>query len=101
MAKRTDLQAVLEICVGSRQVYFQPPVQLMLKYPAIVYERMPGDTTFADNVSYRHIHRYQVTVIDEDPDSPIVDKIAGLPACVHERHYAVDGLNHDVFNIWF
>ena len=31
MAKRTDLQALLETCVGSRQVYFQPPVQLMLK----------------------------------------------------------------------
>ena len=40
MAKtRLELQSVLEQTLGSRNVYFQPPASVKMKYPAIVYER--------------------------------------------------------------
>jgi hypothetical protein len=83
------------------EVYFQAPPTNAMTYPAIVYNRDMTDTGFANNVPYRRDKRYQVTVMDRDPDSPIPDKVASLPQCVHQRWFAADGLNHDVFVIYF
>ena len=82
-------------------VYFQPPENTTLEYPCIIYRRDSADTKFADNRPFRYEKRYQVMVIDQDPDSPIPDKVADLPSCVFDRHYTADYLNHDVFNLFF
>ena len=37
MASRLDLQTFLEEILESRNVYFQPPESVKMKYPAIVY----------------------------------------------------------------
>jgi hypothetical protein len=70
-------------------------------YPAIVYQRDAADTQFADNRPYAYNKRYQVTVIDRNAESPIPDKVAMLPKTTYERWFAADGLNHDVFTIYF
>jgi hypothetical protein len=72
-----------------------------MKYPCIVYKRDTADSKFASNNPYRFTQRYQVTVIDRDPESAIPNKVAALPLCVYSRFYAVEGLNHDVFNLYF
>jgi hypothetical protein len=56
---------------------------------------------FANNLPFRHTKRYQVTVIDRDPDSLIPDKVAALPMCLHNRFFVANNLNHDVFNLYF
>lgn len=99
MAPRLELQALLKNY--AEHVYFQPPANLRMNYPAIVYERDDIETAFAGNKPYRHTKRYQVTVIDRDPDSDIPDKIAQLPLCSFSSHFVVDGLNHDVFALYF
>jgi hypothetical protein len=101
MAPRLDLQAKLAALLGSTQVYFQPPANVQMKYPCIVYSRDRAETQFAGNLPYKYAKRYQVTVIDRDPDSLIPDKVAALPTCVHSRFYTADGLNHDVFDLYF
>lgn len=101
MAPRIQLQNLLENILGTRNVYFQPPENVVMKYPAIVYQFDDADTLFADNTPYRYSKRYMVTHIDQDPDSPIPDEIAKLPMCRFSRAYAVDNLNHTVFNIFF
>lgn len=82
-------------------VYFQPPSTTRMVYPCIVYSRNDADTKFADNNPYRYTKRYQVTVIDQDPDSEIPDKVAALPMTLFNRAFAKDDLNHDVFNLFF
>lgn len=72
-----------------------------MSYPCIVYQRYNALTSFADNVPFRHTKRYQVTVIDSDPDSPIPDKVAALPMCLHNRFFVANNLNHDVFNLYY
>ena len=99
--QRIELQAILEGILGTRNVYFQPPPNVQMKYPCIVYQRLFADTTFAGNRPYRYEKRYQVTYIDRNPDSLVPDKIAELPMCVFNRYFAQDGLNHDVFNLYF
>ena len=97
---RLQLQAVLEALLGSDFVYFQPPANVQMQYPCIVYRRMSARTDFAGNNPYRYDKRYQVTVIDRNPDSDIPDKVAGLPKCVFDRHFVANNLNHDVFNLY-
>lgn len=82
-------------------VYFQPPAKLKMEYPAIVYEGDTGDSKFADNSTYSHTRGYQVMIIDRDPDTVLYDVIVSLPYCRHVRRYAVDDLNHYVFNLYF
>lgn len=101
MAQRLELQTLLENLIGTRNVYFQPPANVMMTYPCIVYRRDFAESEFADNSPYRYTKRYQVTVIDRDPDSVIPDKVAVLPMCSFNRFFTADNLNHDVFNIFF
>jgi len=42
-----------------------------------------------------------VTVIDQDPDSEIPDKVAEMPMSLFNRFYTADNLNHDVYNVFF
>ena len=101
MGTRLQLQTLLEALLGSRNVYFQPPSTVKMKYPCIVYSLSDIDTKFADNIPYSNKRRYQLTAIDANPDSVIPDKLALLPMCVFDRSYTADNLNHYVFNIYF
>lgn len=101
MAPRLQLQSLLEQILGTSEVYFQPPATVSLTYPCIIYKRDLSVTESADNLPYRQMKRYQVIVIDRDPDSAIPDKIANLPLCLYNRFYTADNLNHDVFNLFF
>jgi hypothetical protein len=101
MDRRQTLQTMLEQVLGSTNVYYQPPPNIQMKYPAILYERDAATTQFANNVPYVYRKRYQLTVIDRNPDSPIPDRVAGLPMTTHERWFAANGLNHDVFTLYF
>ena len=101
MPRRLKLQALLEELLGSRNVYFQPPESVKMKYPAIVYGLEDIKNTFANDRVYLSKRKYLITVIDEDPDSEIVEKISQLPTCRFNRHFESDNLNHDVFILEF
>lgn len=101
MATRLELHGLLVDMLGSSNVYFQPPESIKMEYPCIVYIRDNWDKQYADNETYRQQRRYQVTVMDRNPDSEIPDKVAALPLCSYDRFFAVDDLNHDVFNLFF
>jgi hypothetical protein len=99
MAPRVDLQTLLETITP--HVYFQPPTNVRLQYPCIIYARDQESADYAGNNLYKHRKRYLVTVIDTDPDSIIPDAVRNLPFCAFDRHYVGDNLNHDVFNLYF
>ena len=99
MAPRLHLHLLLESFVEN--VYFQPPTNIQLKYPCIIYKRDFADTKFADDIPYDHKLRYMITVIDPNPDSDIPAKVAALPMSLFNRFYTADNLNHDVYNVYF
>ena len=80
------------------RAYFQPPSSVKMKYPAIVYALDDIENTFANNGVYLSARKYSVTVIDSDPDSFLVSKVASMR---FNRHYTKDNLNHYVFEIFF
>lgn len=99
MGQREDLHQILKLL--SENTYFQPPSNLEMEYPCIVYERDSADTKFAGNAPYLYTQRYKVTVIDRDPDSDIPKMVAALPMCLFNRHFTAGNLHHDVFNLYF
>lgn len=99
MASRNELND--KFLKLTKNVYFQPPNNTIMKYPAIRYQRTDIQTIFADNEPYHSTKAYEVTVIDKNPDSPIVDAIASMPMNTFSRHYEADGLNHDVFVLYY
>lgn len=101
MAQRLELQELLVSLLGSTNVYFQPPPNVQMEYPCIVYHRDYELFRHADNFPYNKTKRYLVTVIDRDPDSAIPDKVGDLPLCVFDRFYTADNLNHDVYKLFF
>lgn len=96
---RTDLQIILETIVDP--VYFQPPNNAQIEYPCIIYKLDDHRADYADNGKYNSHKRYQVTVIDRNPDSELPDQVFELPTCEFDRFFTADGLNHWVYNLFF
>lgn len=101
MASRIDLQAKLEELLELRHVYYQPPENVKMEYPAIRYSKKKPDVKRANNKIYTKTNCYEVIVISRKPDEPVIDKIEELPMCEWDNHYVVDNLNHDVFTLYF
>lgn len=87
--------------LGSRNVYYNPPASVKMKYPAIVYSRDGVDVHHADNKVYNHKIAYSVTVVDPDPDSALIETFSNRPLCRFSRHYVADNLNHDTFILYY
>jgi len=108
MAKqRIKLQSELQKIIGARSdhkpnVYFQPPENVKLNYPCIIYDRESGETKFAGNMPYNFTKRYNVTIITNDPDSNLVDSLAkAFPMITLNRSFSKDNLNHDTFVLYY
>lgn len=101
MRSRTELHNLLKDILQSEHVYFQPPPSIKIDYPCIIYRRDSANTIFADDTPYHYTKRYQIIVIDSDPDSDIPSKVASLPMCVFDRFYTANNLNHDTFKMFF
>ncbi|QEQ93879.1 tail terminator [Streptomyces phage Kardashian] len=99
--KRLELHALLVATLGSSNVYFQPPANLTMQYPCIVYKHDNAKTEFAGNHPYSRAKRYQVTVIDRNPDTLIPDDVAQLPLSNLNRTFTADNLHHYVFNLYY
>ena len=101
MASRIDLQTKLEELLELRHVYYQPPENIKMEYPAIRYSKKKPDTKHANNKVYMKTNCYEIIVISRKPDDPVIGKIEELPMCEWNNHYVVDNLHHDVFTLYF
>jgi hypothetical protein len=106
MGSRLELHNILINILGTKDqemsnVYFQPPATIQLKYPCIIYKRLDQKNFFSNDNVYFGMKKYLITVIDKNPDSQIPDKVMELPYCSFSTHFVSDGLNHDVYKIYF
>ena len=102
MHTRVDLQNELERFLGSRNVYFQPPSNVKLKYPCIIYDWARVKPEYANNYIYMHTKAYEVMIIDQNKDSELPDRfLRYLPYTSFSRIYPADGLWHFVYNVYY
>lgn len=101
MGNQQDLHVLLcDDILGSPNAYFQPPANVQMNYPAIVYALKGVDKLRADNGVYIMLPHYELTLIDKDPNSPYVAKLLSLPYCRFDRHFKADNLNHFTFTLY-
>lgn len=101
MTDRIELQHLLENALGSRNVYFQPPENLKMSFPAIVYNREKIIEKHANNLMYGNDYRYKIILIDKDPESEAIEKILTIPKTSHANTYVSENMNHDVFYTYY
>jgi hypothetical protein len=101
MRSRLELHEILCDILGSRNVYFQPPTNVSMRYPAIVYNLSDIENRHADDGVYSFTNQYQITLIDRNPETDVVYKINQLQTANFIRSYSSDNLNHWVFEIFF
>lgn len=101
MGSRLDLQNKLEELLNSENVYYQPPENFKMSYPAIRYSKDDIDMKYADNNNYKNLTKYNIIVIDKLPDNPVIQKILKLPMCSYDRWYSSDNLNHDSMTLYY
>ena len=86
---------------GDRHTYFDPPMDLKMKYPAIRYKLKSIYKVYANNMAYSLRTPYELILIGKNPDSEYVSKLLALPYCSYDRHYTASNLHHDVFTIYY
>lgn len=102
MASRHELHEELCLILESRNVYYNPPEGLKMKYPGIKYSLSGMDHKRANNRNYKSTNRYELIVIDYDPESMIHEKILmHFPMCRFDRGYTADNLNHKVITLYY
>lgn len=98
---RLSLQSKLETALGSRNVYFQPPESIKLKYPCIIYKLTRDLVNYASDERYKDKNCYSILIIDKDPDSIIPDRIKKFRYCSFDRSYTSDNLNHFSYTLYY
>ena len=102
MASRLDLQSEFEDFLGSRNVYYQPPKDQLMKYPAIRYARNGSALSHANNRVYSNVPRYDGVIIDLNSDSALPDLMLDrFPMCTFGKAYTVNNLHHFPFTIYY
>lgn len=92
-----DLLHLLRKAVDHDRVYFQPPENLKLGYPAIVFHLTKIKVDHADDVPYKGAREYMVTLISKDPEPDALEEILKIPYTTLDSTYISDGMNHFVF----
>lgn len=101
MVTRLDLQNRFENILGSKNVYYQPPESIKLKYPCIIYSLTDIYTRNADDRHYSAQKVYTITVISRDPDNTIAEGIMNYPKTRFDRRYVADNLYHDILTLYY
>lgn len=96
---RSELSAILhEFCSN---VYFQPPSNLKLSFPCIIYKLDSFDDRAADNRDYLTMDEYSITYVTRDPDDPNIRAIKQLPYCSMTNNTTADNLRHYYYRLYF
>ena len=102
MARRLELHEKLCEILGSRNVYFQPPESLAIKYPAIIYKVLDRDDIRADDRRYRGYTAYEGNFVTRDPDSPIPEMMYNYFNYYSSgRPYTSGNLHHNPFTLYY
>lgn len=100
MGSRLELHG--ELTKFLPMAYFQPPSNIKMAYPCIVYNKIPKASEYANNHTYKYLQGYQLTVITTDADSQVADNLEShFQYCKITREFVVDNLHHTTLNLYY
>lgn len=101
MKTRLSLQTDLETALGSDKVYFEPPANIVLSYPCIVYSEDTDVIKHADDKKYHHRRKYTALLISKKSENDVIrSRLDELDYCSFARHYISDNLHHYSYTIY-
>lgn len=95
-----DLLNLLQKAVDHNRVYFQPPENLKIGYPAVIFHLSKVKIDHADDTPYKGAREYSVTLITKEPEPEVLDEILKIPYTTLDTTYIADGMNHFVFTTY-
>jgi len=104
--QRGKVQQLLSDIPGIKKAYYEPPSDIMLDYPCIIYQfdRYEGVMYSANDV-YAAWPSFTITIIDFDPESNIPFEFVELKKkncnISLDRTFSADGLYHWIFKLIF
>lgn len=82
-------------------VYGVEPTNTSMVFPAVRFEKSDEEVVYADNLPYDITDAYLVTVIEDDPNTPVAKLVRQLPWCAFDRYYVAEQLHHTTYKIFF
>lgn len=83
-------------------VYFQPPSNIQMSYPCIVYNKAGKYNLMGNDELYFSMQEYRLMLIERDPDSTVADEIVKhFRNCRIDQYYTVNNLNHTTLELYY
>lgn len=102
MLKRVDIQEKFKFLLGSNNVYYQPPANLKMKYPAIVYSLDGLDVKHFDNKRLINKNCFSVTHIYRNESENLVETmLKNFEYISFDNRSIVDGIYNDHYTIYW
>lgn len=98
--KRLELAIKLEdFCPNC---YYQPPSDITMKYPCIIYNKDTPLQSNANDFNYISIDKYILTIVEYKADTGVAEKIrdAFRTARISQK-YIADRLHHTKIELYF
>ena len=100
MGSRLELHD--ELLKFLKNIYYQPPSNLTMVYPCIVYSKTGKIRQFSNNEIYTSEQGYQLTLIEKKPDSAMADELESyFQYCTTQQYYVSDSLYHTTLNLYY
>lgn len=100
MRKWKQLYPMLDAVSDEVTVYYQPPEEIKLDYPAILFEKTGGEYSFANNKVNSKAAKFKVTVIYKDPNFEYEESMSHIRYCSPDTSFRTEGLYHDVYTVY-
>ena len=100
MIKRLELQT--KLLQYTSNVYFQPPSNVRMNYPCIVYRKSTKDVYHADDHIYKSRQQYTLTIMDFNPEAHTADRILeDFQYASLGDYFVVDNLNQTIVKLYY
>lgn len=94
-----DVLTATDVDVTTGHIYYQPPSGHRICYPAVVYKLLTQRPIYADNSLYGVWDNYEIQVICEKVDHPLVRAISEAFDLPISNMYVSNRLYHYIFNL--
>lgn len=103
LTRRQQLDLELKSIIGSAKLYWEPPAnKQLLGDPRVIYLRDGADIKRADNLLYKFMQRYQITIVYTNPDCTLPKEIMEhFPLCSYDRDFVSDNLYHSILVLYY
>lgn len=96
------IQLNYELSKFHTNVYFQPPANIKMDYPCIVYRKTDKRNEYGNDKIYLSRQQYSITVIEKDPDSPVADNMERyFTHTAITDYYTADNLHHTILKLFY